>query len=324
MNPISALIIANMIWGAASPIFKFALENIPPFTLAFIRFFFASMIFLPTALNKWQNLSKRRLLEIFLVGFFGIFINITFFFLGLQKTESINAPIIASSGPVFLYILSVIFLKEKPRRKVFFGMIISLLGVLVVILSPIFLDGKQIVCGQIEGNIFFMMATIGSVASTIIDKDLMKKINPYVVSFLSFFISSIMFLPFMLVELRTWNIFQINAAGLVGILFGVLFSSAMAYYLYYYAMTKIPAQEVGLFTYIDPVIAVVIAIPLLHEYPTVYFFIGTILVFLGIYIAEGRIHYHPLHLIKKFKLQITNHKKISKFKDQISKTSAKL
>lgn len=305
MNPISALIIANMIWGAASPIFKFALENVPPFTLAFIRFFFASMIFLPTALNKWQDLSKRRLLEIFLVGFFGIFINITFFFLGLQKTESINAPIIASSGPVFLYILSVIFLKEKPRRKVFIGMIISLLGVLVVVLSPIFLDGKQIVCGQIEGNVFFMMATIGSVVSTIIDKDLMKKINPYVVSFLSFFISSIMFLPFMLVELRTWNIFQINAAGLVGILFGVLFSSAMAYYLYYYAMTKIPAQEVGLFTYIDPVIAVVIAIPLLKEYPTVYFFIGTILVFLGIYIAEGRIHYHPVHLIKKFKSQIT-------------------
>ena len=40
MNPILALIITNVIWGAASPIFKLALTNIPPFTLAFIRFFY--------------------------------------------------------------------------------------------------------------------------------------------------------------------------------------------------------------------------------------------------------------------------------------------
>ncbi|PIX68551.1 hypothetical protein COZ40_02690, partial [Candidatus Roizmanbacteria bacterium CG_4_10_14_3_um_filter_39_13] len=53
MNPIVALIIANIIWGAACPIFKFALVNIPPFTIAFIRFFFAGIIFLPLVL--FQN-----------------------------------------------------------------------------------------------------------------------------------------------------------------------------------------------------------------------------------------------------------------------------
>ena len=111
MNPILALIIANIIWGAASPIFKFALQNIPPFTLAFIRFFFAGLIFLPIALNKWQHLTLKQWLEIILVGFFGITINISFFFLGLEKTESINIPVIASSGPVFIYLLSIIFLK---------------------------------------------------------------------------------------------------------------------------------------------------------------------------------------------------------------------
>jgi len=312
MNPILALIIANMIWGAASPVFKFALENIPPFTLAFVRFFLASIIFLPIAFSKWQDLTKKRFWEIFLVGFVGTFINIAFFFLGLQKTESINAPIIASSGPVFLYALSIIFLKEKPKTKVFLGMIISLMGVLVVILSPIFLDGKKIIYGQIEGNLFFLIATVGSVLGTVFAKDLMKKINVYMVTFLTFFISAIMFLPFMLGELRTWSIFQINTAGWVGIIFGVFFSSALAYYLYYYAMAKISAQEVGLFTYIDPVTAVVIAVPLLHEYPTSYFFIGTILVFVGIYIAEGRIHWHPIKLL------------ISKIKEQKSKLQIKI
>ncbi|EKE12839.1 MAG: hypothetical protein ACD_13C00135G0001, partial [uncultured bacterium] len=41
---ILALIVANIIWGAASPIFKLSLQNIPPFTLAFLRFFLGSIL----------------------------------------------------------------------------------------------------------------------------------------------------------------------------------------------------------------------------------------------------------------------------------------
>ena len=135
MNPVLALIIANVIWGMASPIFKFALTNIPPFTLAFIRFFFAGLIFLPMAIKNWQRLSLKQFFEILLVGFFGITMNITFFFLGIVRTESINAPIIASSGPVFIYLLSIFFLREKPKSKVLAGMLVSLLGVLLIIMS---------------------------------------------------------------------------------------------------------------------------------------------------------------------------------------------
>ena len=102
MNPVLALIITNVIWGAASPIFKFALENIPPFTLAFIRFFFAALLVSPLAIMHRQKTTGTQLLEICLGAFFGISINIAFFFLALPKTNSINAPIIASAQPIFL------------------------------------------------------------------------------------------------------------------------------------------------------------------------------------------------------------------------------
>jgi len=253
MNPILALIIASIIWGGASPIFKFALQNIPPFTLAFIRFFFAGLIFLPLAFKNFQKISKRQWLEIFLVGFFGVFVNITFFFLGLGKTESINVPIIASAGPVFIYFFSILFLKEKPKLKVFLGMLFALIGVFLIILSPILLDGKKIYFCEIEGNFFIVLATLGSVFSTVIGKDLLKKVN----------------------------------------------SSAAAYFLYYYGLSKIDAQEVGLFTYIDPIAAVLIAMPLLHEFPSIYYLIGSVLVFGGIYLAEGRVHWHPINKLKQ-------------------------
>jgi drug/metabolite transporter (DMT)-like permease len=46
-------------------------------------------------------------------------------------------------------------------------------------------------------------------------------------------------------------------------------------------------------------VAIAIANPLLGEHVTTWFFLGASLVFVGIFIAEGRIHYHPLHLLRR-------------------------
>lgn len=299
MNPILALILANVIWGGASPIFKYALESIPPFTLAFIRFFFAGLIFLPFAGNNWKELGFKDWVKVILVGFFGITVNISFFFLGLKKTESINAPVIASAGPVFIYLLSVLFLRERPKLRVLTGMLFALFGVLIIIFSPFLLDGKRFVLGEIEGNLFIFMAMLGTVFQTIVGRDILKKVNFVQVSIITFLLGSLTFLPFMPRELLTWNLSQLDVKGMTGIIYGVLFSSAAAYTLFYYGVSKIKAQEVGLFTYIDPIVAVLIAIPLLGEYPSIHYFLGSLLVFGGIYFAEGRINYHPFYLFIK-------------------------
>lgn len=298
MNPILALIITNLIWGAASPVFKFALQNIPPFTLAFIRFFYASLIFIPFIIAHRKKIDWLDQIKILWIGFFGVTINISFFFLGLQKTESINAPVIASSGPVLLYLLSVIFLRERPKLKILSGMLIALLGVLIIILSPVFLDGKRLILGEIQGNLFLLFATLGAVFQTLISKDVLKRVTPHAVSAISFLFGAITFLPLMIKESYSWNLEMIDIQGWTGIFFGVFLSSALAYFLYYYAISKMAAQEVGLFTYIDPVVAVLIAMPLLGEFPNFYYIIGTLLVFGGIYFAEGRVHWHPFHKLK--------------------------
>jgi len=300
MNPILALIIANIIWGAASPIFKLSLTNIPPFTLAFIRFFFAGLIFVPFVIKRWQKMTNKDFFEILLIGFFGITINIAFFFLGLPKTTSINAPVIASSGPVFIYFLSILFLKEKPSLRILLGMLIALLGVTVIIFSPVFFDGKQFAPGEVEGNLFFVIATLGSVLQTLIGKRVLKRINPIQVTFISFIFGSLIFTPLFFNELNTWSFSLLNINGWLGIFFGVFLSSAAAYFLYYYGISKIDAKESGLFSYIDPVVAVLIAIPLLKEYPNIWFFIGSFLVFGGISFAEQKIHWHPFYKLRSY------------------------
>lgn len=290
-----ALIIANIIWGAASPIFKWSLENVGTFTLAFLRFFIAAYIFLPFT---YKNLFIKRehISKLIIASIFGITLNISFFFIALSLTASINVPIIGSTGPVILLIASSIFLHEKLKPKVVNGLLLSLIGILVIIVIPVYKTGIDT---SVMGNLLLIAATISSVIHTIMMKKIVGFYDARTITFWSFLISSITFLPLMLYETASIGFLPgLEMKGLIGILFGTLLSSAAAYGLFQYAVKNMKASETGIFTYIDPFPAILIAIPLLGERLTAEYIFGAILVFLGIYIAEGRVHYHPLHLLK--------------------------
>lgn len=292
-----ALIIANTIWGAASPIFKWSLQDIPLFTLAYLRFFIASLILFPFAIKRNLKIAPKHFPHLVALTLCGITLNITFFFMGLNLAPSINAPIIASSGPIILILASIFILKEHPSRKTIVGTLVSLIGVFVIIGRPLFEEGFNI--DAFWGNMFFLIATIGAVGHTIINKEIADKYSSLVITFYSFLLGSLTFLPFFVYE--TWQnggLVQLDIRGSIGLIFGIFLSSTLAYSLFHWSMSRISASEVGIFTYIDPVVATVIAIPLLGEVVTPLFIIGSFFVFAGIFVAEGRLHYHPFHKLK--------------------------
>lgn len=291
-----ALILANTIWGAASPIFKWSLENINLFTLAFFRFFGASLLLLPFVIKRDLKVKKSDILPLICMAFLGITLNITFFFWGLKLSPSINAPIIASSGPILLIIASLVFLREKAKAKTLWGTLISLVGVFIIIARPLFEKGFDITA--VEGNLFFLLATVGAVGHALFAKKLSASYSALPITFWSFIIGTISFFPFFLWETNTIGFTPLDIRGITGLIFGIVLSSTAGYVLYQWAMQHILASETGVFTYIDPVIATVIAIPLLGEMITPLFILGSFFVFVGIFVAEGRLHYHPFHRLR--------------------------
>lgn len=292
-----ALIITNIIWGAASPIFKWSLENVPIFIMAYLRFFGASLLIAPFAFKTSLKIHRSDYWRILGIAFFGITLNITFFFFGLKNAPSINAPIIASAGPIFLIIFSHLFLKEKVGLKTIWGTLISLVGVFIVIARPLIEIGFAL--NAIIGNIFFVVATLGAVTYTIFSKEILHRYSPITITFWSFLIGTITFFPgFIWQSFQTDWLTALNYQGITGLTFGIVLSSALAYFLYEWGVAKIHASEVGVFTYIDPVVATVIAIPLLGEVITPLFILGAFFVFCGIFVAEGRLHYHPFHHLR--------------------------
>lgn len=288
---ILVLIIANIAWGAAFPIYKWTLEIIPPFTFGFLRFFLASIILFPFV-YKSLNLNRQNFPKLFLLGLVSVTFLIPFLMLGLKLSPSINAPIIISSGPIILIISSILFLKEKVTPKLLTGTLISLAGVLAIILRPIIDSGFN---GAILGSFFIFLATVSSVAQALVLKKLSPDFKPLVLTFWMFFLGSLPLLPLVFLESGTFSISDINLQAAIGLFYGVIVAGAVCHFFFSYGISNIKASEVGIFSYVDPLATIFVAVPLLHEKITSTYLLGAFLVFVGIFIAEGRIHYHPIH-----------------------------
>lgn len=285
------LILANIIWGASFPIYKWALADIPPFTFVFLRFYPAALMLLPFV-YKDLEIQRRDWKDLILLSLIGITFTISCLILGLKLSASINAPIILSAGPIVLIVGSFFYLKEKLKQKVVAGTLVSLIGILVIVIMPLFKQGLD---GNIIGNILLVLAAIGSVIHALLLKKILPNYKALTIAFWSFLIGSLPLIPLYFIELdQTHWTANINLQVVVGIFVGAVLATAVAHSIYAYGIKYIKASEVGIFTYVDPIATIIIAIPLLNEQLTIPYLVGAIFVFLGIFIAEGRLHYHPL------------------------------
>jgi drug/metabolite transporter (DMT)-like permease len=150
-----------------------------------------------------------------------------------------------------------------------------------------------------------------------VGKKIINKYDPWAFTVWAFIIGSASFLPLAVYEfIHIPNLYpSISFQGYFGIGYGALFSSAAGYGLFGWGLSKITATDASLFSYVDPVVGTIVAFFLLHEPITAPFVLGATLIFGGIFIAEGRLNYHPIRKIIALGQTIIDeipHKKISK------------
>lgn len=286
-----ALIASSAIWGATGPIMKLTLQSVPIFSLAFIRFFCAAIILLPFVFNK-LHIARKDITLLLLTSLFGVTINIAFFFWGVTLTSALNAGIIISSAPIFTLVIAHYLLRERITQNLEIGAILGMAGIGLVIGKGVFSSGISI---SPIGDILIIIATIAFVFYEIMSKKLFAAYNPFVISFYSFLIGAFSFLPTAFLEYSTnpaW-IFHIKTSAVLGILYGIFFSSLCAYSLWEWGLSKISASRVGFFLYIDPIVSTIVSLWLFSDTLSPFFVIGSILIFSGLILTQGYIPYHP-------------------------------
>lgn len=320
-NPYIALAVAYLIWGATAPISKLTLTEVGPFSLLLIRTVIASLILLPFALKQKITFTFHEQTFIALSAFLSVFLHILLFYIALPLVPSINAPIIGAISPFLFVVMARMFLGEHASPRKYYGMFFGLAGVFCITVLPFLLPQSDDVLGvsttflaslralglaeadlsgaQLRwlGNCLLLLGVFVGAAGPLFLKSL-RHFPSVVIAFWQFALVACFTLPFALLESPDLYLTTISLTGVLGILYIAIPSSVVAYSLYNHGLQNTKAADVGLFSYLAPISALMVGVPLLKEYPDLWFIIGSSLVLLGVWIAERRIrHKYPRHTV---------------------------
>lgn len=277
------LLFTTIIWASTFINIKFVLEQVPANTLAFLRFFIASIVLVLYFICSHKPLIKVKDLGwVALCSLTGVTLYNVLQNQGLKYAGATDAAILASLAPVFMAILARIFLKEHISLRQAIGIIIAFTGtVLVATNGTINITGLNHT--RLWGDFLVSITGLSWALYNIILKKLLRKYPVETVLTYTTIGGTLFLFPLAFYEVPSLG--KISIWGWVNIFYLGLLASALAYFLWNKALTKVPTITAGAYLYFLPVLAAFIAFLFLHEIPTVYTITGGIMTLIGTYFA---------------------------------------
>lgn len=215
--------IVAFIWGVGYTATKICLQVMDPLTLGFTRFFFSTLFFIPIMIKLWKKPKLKDFLLIAMMGLTGVMLYQSLYNSGANGVSAGVGSIVVSTEPIFIFLLSMIFIGERFSILKMTGIIISFIGIIFISINSI-TDLLSIV-----SIILILGASIAWSVYTIISKNVLERYDAMFVTSLSMVFGTVFFLPFiskMPAELIRLNIIEIYALA-----FLVIFATFVAFYL---------------------------------------------------------------------------------------------
>ena len=291
-NANTSALVGNLACFAAYAIFGFnivscksiALDgNVTPMALFCLRSFGATVLFWIWSLftAPREHIDKEDIWKVVVASFLGLFMTQLSFLFAITKTTAIDASIMSTLSPVMTLVISAIVIKERITWSGVAGIALSLVGVLILIFNCV-----SIRSGADSTSIW---GILGMVANTLcfasyvgIFKPVIRKYS--VVTFMKwmFLFSSLMALPFAFSAFKASNLAAVPMDVMWQIIYVVVGATFIAYFLIPIGQKRLRPVVVCMYTYVQPVIAMVIALAMGLDSLTTLKVLATVLVFTGV------------------------------------------
>lgn len=276
-----------LFWGGTFVAGKLAAQNVGPFSIAFLRFTIASAFLLPLTRKRegrFPVINGSQFILIVLLGLTGIFAYNVLFYKGLRIIEASRAALIVATCPIFITILSALFLKEKITPLKALGIAVSVCGAAVVISKG---DVSRIIEGGLGRGEFYIFCCVLSWAIySLIGKAVMKDLSALTAVSYSAAVGAVaLFVPAWL-EGLIGNVVHQSARDWVCIFYLGVFGTVIGFVWYYQGVDRLGPTRAGLFINFVPIFGVLCARLFLKEQITLSLAAGAALVISGAYLTN--------------------------------------
>lgn len=235
---------------------------------------------------KSEKIEKRDWLRVFACAIFGMVLNMLMFFKGLSLSTPINSAVSMTVTPILLLILSAIFLGDRITWLKILGVGMGLSGALALIL---FQEKTQENAPNIPlGNLLFVLNAVSYAFYIILAKPLIAKYKPITLLKFFFLIAFCVNLPigFSEVSQVQWTILSASEIG--QILFVIVATTFFTYLFNIFALRQLSPATLGVFIYLQPVVATSFAILVGADSLTMLRIGAASLIFLGVFLTTRK------------------------------------
>ena len=198
-----------------------------------------------------------------------------------KYTSVATATLCYYMAPIFFVPAAALLFGDKMTLKKTVCVLISLFG--MVLVSGI-LEGDGIGEGEGLGILFGLAAAVLYATIVVLNKKT-AAVSPFDKTLVQFLTSILVLLPYVLAAETVSTDMLTPSSVLLLLLVGVV-HTGISYVLYFGAVPRLPASTVATFSYIDPVLAVLLSILLLHEPMTWQLGIGAVLILGAAFFSE--------------------------------------
>ena len=220
-----------------------------------------------------------------LLGFLGITFHQWLQSNGLETSEAGTTAWIMATTPVFMALLGWLILKERITSTKITGMALAFVGVLLVVSHR---NIALISIGKFgaPGDMLILVSAINWAIFSALSRRGLKK---YSASLMIFYVMLFGWIFTSVLFVYGGNYSELPALsphGWLSILFLGNFCSGLAYIAWYDAFQALSTAETGVFFYIEPLVAMVVAFIILGEPITVASLIGGGIILLGVWLVN--------------------------------------
>jgi drug/metabolite transporter (DMT)-like permease len=295
--PLLILILGIFAVSTGSIFVRFAQQDVPSLVIAAWRLTLATLVITPFAYrHKRQELAGLQRGDLGLAALSGLFLALHFatWITSLEYTSVASSVVLVSTTPLWVALLSPVFLKEPITRLVMMGMILAVLGGVVVGISDTCrLTQGNLICPSfneiLRGEAFFgnILAVIGAVMAAgyvMIGRRLRGKVSLLSYITLVYGMAAIVLIAIMLSAGQP--AFGYPAQAYVWLFLLALIPQLLGHTSFNWALKYLSAAYVSITLLGEPIGSILLAYFLLDETPSALKIFGAILILFGIFIAS--------------------------------------
>lgn len=286
---LAAFLTVCIVWGTTYLGIRVAVESMPPVWLTGIRYTVAGMVLVTLSLIRGERIPRdpRTLANIAVVGLLLVGVGNLSVVWAEQWVPSGTAALLVATAPFWAAILDAIRPGgERIQLRRSIGLAIGFAGVALLVTPGG--AGHAFDSRFVVGAVVIQIGAIAWQGGSVFGKHTLQKVPPLMSAALQALIGGVVLaiIGFAIGEVPR---FHPSTRSLIALAYLTIFGTIVAYSAYTYALSKIPVTTLSLFSYVNPIVAVILGWLILGERLTSISILGMAII-LGGMVLMRRTH----------------------------------